>query len=152
MKFDTLDEVLSFALDRETKARSLYLAFQKRVKDPAARKLLGELAGQEEEHGRILEKARATHRMSPVGGTCAVADMKLADYMVGRELGPDSEPQDVMMFAMQMEKRSSDFYRELAKHYEGTPLADAFAALADQERCHKEALEKEYEERFLQWM
>jgi rubrerythrin len=40
----------------------------------------------------------------------------------------------------------------LTKNYEGTTLADVFARLADQERCHKQTLEKEYEDRFLQWM
>lgn len=152
MKFKTLDDVLKYAIGKEKKSNQLYRMFQKKVKDPAAKKLLGELAEQETGHRKILEEALKTHKMHNIGGKCEVADMKLADYMVERELGPDSDPQDVMMFAMQMEKLSYDFYRELLKNYEGTKLGSAFAKLSDEERCHKETLEKEYEEHFMQWM
>ncbi len=152
MKFKTLDDVLKFAIGKEKKSNKLYFMFQKKVKDPAAKKLLGELANQEEGHRKILEEALKTHKMHNVGGKCEVADMKLTDYMTERELKPDSDPQDVMMVAMQMEKLSYDFYRELLKNYKGTKLAGAFAKLTDEERCHKETLEKEYEEHFMQWM
>ncbi|MCX5835182.1 MAG: ferritin family protein [Deltaproteobacteria bacterium] len=152
MKFKTLDDVLKFAIGKETKSNKLYLMFQKKVKDPAAKKLLSEMADQEAGHRKLLEEALKTHRMHAIGGKCEVADMKLTDYMVERELKPDSDPQDVMMFAMQMEKLSYDFYQELLKNYEGTKLAGAFAKLTDEERCHKETLEKEYEEHFMQWM
>jgi len=152
MKFKTLDEVLKFAIGKEKKSNKLYLMFQKKVNDPAAKKLLGELANQEEGHRKLLEEALKTHKTHSIGGKCEVADMKLTDYMVERELKPDSDPQDVMMFAMQMEKLSYDFYRELLKNYKGTKLAVAFEKLTDEERCHLEPLEKEYEEHFMQWM
>ena len=152
MNFKTLDDVLKFAIRKEKKSNKLYRMFQKMVKDPAAKKLLGELADQEEGHRRLLEDALKTHKMHSIGGKCEVADMKLTDYMIERELKPDGDPQDVMMFAMQMEKLSYDFYRELLKNYKGTKLAGAFAKLTDEERCHKETLEKEYEEHFMQWM
>jgi rubrerythrin len=152
MKFKTLDDVLKYAIDKEKKSSKLYLMFQKKVKDQAARKLLGELAEQESGHRKLLEEALQTHKTHKIGGKCEVADMKLTDYMVERELGPDSDPQDVMMYAMQMEKLSYDFYKELLKNYKGTKIAAALAKLTEEERCHKETLEKEYEERFMQWM
>ena len=72
--------------------------------------------------------------------------------MVEIELTADSAPPDIMVFAMQMEKKSFDFYNGLLAQYKGTGLEALFSRLAREEMRHKEILEKEYETHFAQWM
>jgi rubrerythrin len=72
--------------------------------------------------------------------------------MVPQEIGKDSSAQDVMVFAMKMEEASHSLYRTMQGNYEGTELESVFARLAQEELRHKETLEREYEDHFMQWM
>jgi rubrerythrin len=79
-------------------------------------------------------------------------DLQVSDYMVEIELTADSTPQDIMVAAMQMEKKAFDFYNGLLAQYKGTELEPLFTRLSREEMRHKEILEKEYETHFSRWM
>jgi len=57
-----------------------------------------------------------------------------------------------MMFAMKKEQEAYNMYQMLLGNYEGTEIEDIFSRLSQQELHHKEILEREYEEHFMQWM
>ncbi len=90
--------------------------------------------------------------MELIEGKKAVKDLHLSDYMVTEDIGPDSTPQNVMMFAMKKEQEAYNMYQMLLGNYEGTEIEDIFSRLSQQELHHKEILEREYEEHFMQWM
>ena len=72
--------------------------------------------------------------------------------MVTEDIGPDSTPQDVMLFAIKKEQEAYSIYHMLLGNYEGTELEELFSKLAKEELRHKESLEREYEEHFMQEM
>lgn len=152
MNVATLKEALLFAMDKERKAHELYLLFRGKVKDDAARTLLQELADQEMGHWKMIREALDSGSVEGIGAKTKGRDIQVSDYMVEIELTPDSSPQDIMVFAMQMEKKALDFYGGLRDRYRGTDLEALFSRLAREEMRHKEILEKEYEEHFAQWM
>ena len=152
MNFATLKDALAFAMDKEKKANELYLLFRGKVKDEAAKTLLKDLADQEMGHYRMIQAALQGGSIEVIGARATGRDIQVSDYMVEIELGPDSTPQDIMVSAMQMEKKAFDYYSALLEQYRGTALEALFTRLAREEMRHKEILEKEYEQHFSQWM
>jgi len=152
MKFTSLNDVLTFAIRREHDARELYMMFRNMVKDPGAKALLEDLANQELGHKNLLEHALKKENVELIEGKKAVKDLHLSDFMVTEDIGPDSTPQNVMMFAMKKEQEAYNMYQMLLGNYEGTEIEDIFSRLSQEEMHHKEILEREYEEHFMQWM
>jgi rubrerythrin len=152
MNFESLNDVLTFAIRREHDAYELYMMFRNMVKDPGAKALLEDLANQELGHKNLLENALKGGTIARIGGKKKIQDLRLSDYMVTEEVGPDSSPQDVMLFAMKKEEEAYNIYHMLLGNYEGTEIEELFSKLAQEELRHKETLEREYEEHFMQWM
>ena len=152
MKLESLNDVLTFAIRREHDAYELYLMFRDMVKDPGAKLLLEDLANQELGHKNLLENALKGGTIERIGGKKETKDLHFDDYMVTEDIGPDSNPQDVMLFAIKKEQEAYSIYHMLLVNYEGTVLEELFSRLAKEEQRHKEILEQEYEEHFMQWM
>jgi rubrerythrin len=152
MDFATLKDALTFAMEKEKKAKELYLLFRGKVKDEGAKALLKDLADQELGHWKMIREALRTGAVEEIGAKAKGRDLQVSDTMVEVELTADSTPQDIMVCAMQMEKKAFDFYYGLLARYKGTGLEALFSRLAREEMRHKEILEKEYETHFAQWM
>jgi rubrerythrin len=152
MKLESMNDVLTFAIRREHDAYELYLMFRDMVKDPGAKALLEDLANQELGHQRLLENALKGGNVGGIGGKKEIKDLRLGDYMVTEDIGPDSSPQEVMLFAIKKEQEAYNIYHMLLSNYEGTELEELFSRLIREEQQHKETLEREYEEHFMQWM
>jgi rubrerythrin len=152
MKFDTLQDILTFAIRREHDARELYLMFRDRVKDAGAKTLLEDLANQELGHKNLLENVLKGGMIEHIGGEAKVTDLHLSDYIIAEDIGSGSSPQDVMLFAIKKEQEAYNIYHRLHGNYEKSELGGLFSRLAKEELSHKETLEREYEEHFMQWM
>lgn len=152
MKLESMNDVLTFAIRREHDARELYLMFRDMVKDPGAKALLEDLANQELSHKNLLENALKKGNMELIEGKRKVKELHLSEYMVTEDIGPDSTPQKVMLFAIKKEEEAYNMYQMLLGNYEGTEVEELFSRIAQQEMDHKEILEREYEEHFMQWM
>lgn len=152
MTFESLKDVLHFAIRKEHDARELYLMFRDMVKDPGAKTLLQELADQELGHKNLLQKAMDEGGVETLVGKHPVQDLRVSDAFVADPIGPQSSPQDIMIFAMKNEQASYDLYKVMEDNYGGTALASLFSRLAKEELHHKETLERQYEEHFMQWM
>lgn len=152
MKFGSLEEALQFAKDKEQKACDLYTTFRDIVNNTAAKKLLDELANQELGHKKMIEDALTTGNVANIGGKRKIEEVSFSDYMLPTDITVESSPQDVMTFAMKMEQSAYDLYNSLLENYGGTDLEVLFSRLAREELKHKEILEEQYEEHFMQWM
>ncbi|MBA7486334.1 hypothetical protein ES707_21892 [subsurface metagenome] len=152
MKFESLENALTFAAGKENASYTLYTSFRNIVKNRAAKKLLEELAAQELKHKELIEGALASGDVGTIGGKKDISEISFSDYMVAGTIGPGSDPQDIMQFAMKMEQAAYDLYNGLLENYVGTDLAPLFSRLAQEELKHKEILEDQYEKHFAQWM
>jgi rubrerythrin len=152
MEFESLENALRFAAEKEDASYKLYTSFQNIVKNEASRKLLEELASQELNHKALIENALTTGDVATIGGKKDISTIGFSDYIVSGSIGPKSNPQDVMQFAMKMEQAAYDLYADLLENYGGTSLEPLFSRLAREELQHKEILEDQYEKHFAQWM
>ena len=141
MKFESLESALTFAADKENASYTLYTSFRNIVKNTAAKKLLEELAAQELNHKELIENALASGDVGTIGGKQNIREISFSDYMVAGTIGPESDPQDVIQFAMKMEQAAYDLYNSLLKNYAGTNLEPLFSRLVQEELTHKEILE-----------
>jgi rubrerythrin len=74
-----------------------------------------------------------------------VADLKIADYVVDVEAGPEMDYKDVLVLAMRKEKASFHLYTDLAEEVENLAQKKMFLTLAQEEAKHKLRFEIEYD-------
>jgi len=149
----TLEAALEKAIEQERNSFETYRQALRIAQDRQARKLLEELASEELEHMHVLQKAL-------IGETVALHEkgestgppMNLTYFLSDKPLDPNSSPQDVMVHAIHDEKRSVDFYHQMATQCSGAPMEDIFSKLHKEEKIHLARLEEAYEKLYLSQM
>jgi rubrerythrin len=141
-KFDTVDEVLDFAIGREIDAQSFYMRLSKMVKDPELAKTLISLAAEELDHETKLQAVRL--------GKAALSDQEvgsldIVDYTKDVSPGPDMSYTDLLVIGMKKEETSRRLYINLALIAKQHNLRDTFLLLAKEETQHKMRFELEYD-------
>ena len=149
----TLEAALEKAIEQEQRSFEIYRRALQVVEDQSARKLLKELAEEELEHKNALEKAL-------VGETAALhgeeektgPSMNLTLFVQEKPLDKNASPQDALAFAMHDEKRSVDFYQQMATQCGGAPMEEIFSRFQKDETKHLARLEETYESLFMSQM
>jgi rubrerythrin len=78
--------------------------------------------------------------------------MNLTYFLQKKPLDANSSPQDVMVYAIHDEKRSVEFYKQMATQCGGAPMAEIFSKLQQEEAIHLARLEETYEKLFMTQM
>lgn len=141
-------DVLSLAIRKEIEACGLYTNVAQRTDNPAAKTLLHELAAEEARHRSALEGVPA-EQVEAFNPPSAGQDLKIAEYLEPRPLGPDSGLQEVLIHAMKREAEARDFYATMAAATEDAQLTDLLEKLSAMEGSHKSRLEAFYDDVFL---
>ena len=142
-EFGSIDEVMEFAIDREIEANQLYTNLAQQTKSITMRKVFEDFAKEELGHKTKLETMKANKLTVPME---KVTDLKIADYVVDVEPGPDMDYQDVLIMAMKKEKASFHLYTDLAEVIENQAQKETFLSLAREEAGHKLRFEIEYDD------
>jgi len=144
---DELSEVLDSAIYKEIASQAVYEAAQGKTDDPAARKLLKELASQEVGHAEKLkslkEKGSVTrwHREK-------VTDLKMDAYLTGGGTLEGAGMQDTLIFAIKREQQSIEFYSRMMGMMRDPKAKELCANLVNEELHHKRRLETLYDDLF----
>lgn len=142
MDFNTIDEILDFAIGRENEAIQLYKDLAGKVEKPEMRKVLLGFIREEQEHRIKLEDVKA-------GGVVLsdeeMGNLDIADDIEGGEARPDMSYADILVFAMKKENASIQLYTDLAKVVQDEELKDMFMWLAQEEAEHKLRFKMEYD-------
>jgi rubrerythrin len=149
----TLEAALEKAIEQERSSFETYRQALRTVEDRQARMVLEELASEELEHMNVLQKAL-------IGETIALHEkgestgppMNLTYFLADKPLDITSSPQDVMIHAIHDEKRSVDFYNQMATQCAGAPMQEIFSKLREEEKIHLARLEEAYEKLYLSQM
>ena len=141
-KFDSIEEVLEFAIDREIEANQFYNHLAQQSTNETMKKVFEDFAREELGHKAKLEAAKANTTIMP---TEKVTDLKIADYVADVTPQPDMNYQDVLILAMKKEKASFHLYTDLADMVENQAQKEIFWALAQEEARHKLRCEIEYD-------
>lgn len=145
--FESVDEVIEFAIGQEIKAAEFYRGFAEKATYPGIRKMCLEMAVEEDRHKDMLEKLKAG---VPSGlARERVTDLKISDYLRSFWLDPEADQQDLLIAAMKSESRAEQLYLDLADICETPDIREVLLRLAAEEGSHKDAFEKQYDDRIL---
>ncbi len=146
----TPKEMLDVAIQLEERGREFYATAADLVRHPGARELLRELAEDEVGHADLFRGIQAREDYESLATGRAPQDLRLADYLVASNLGPDSTPQDILVTAIQMEQAAVSLFSAWLDLYRGTDIETLIQGLVLEERRHKARLEAAYHDLFLE--
>jgi rubrerythrin len=140
------------AIKTEEQSIALYSTALENAKYPESKIFFKELVEQEVGHKNKLQAILADPtKMTELGTKSqSVQDLKIVDMLQDIPLSPTADYQTILIYAAKREKSSYDYYKMLALGLKGTPMADLFNKLAQEEQTHKNKLEKEYDDCVLQ--
>ena len=140
--FDSIDEVLDFAISREIEAHDFYKDLAETVQKPDLRKTLQNFAADELEHRVKLKAVKAgKFRIKPE----RVGHLGIADIARPMQPRPGMSYVETLIVAMRKEKKAFKLYIDLANMAQTEKLKHMFLLLAQEEANHKLQLEIEYD-------
>jgi len=141
-KIKSVDDLLNYAITRETEAHRVYTNLAKAVKKDAMREIFGGFAAEEAWHREKLEAVKA--------GELSIGDEEIGSLGITDRL-PEVKPTtdmnyvDALAFAMKKEKAAYTLYSNLAMVAQNESLRQTLEKLAQEEAYHKLRLEIEYD-------
>jgi desulfoferrodoxin-like iron-binding protein len=146
--FQSLQEILDFAMEKEDEAREFYLDWSKKLENPALREVFVTFAGEEAKHKEKIQRIKSGGTLS--SSAKPVTDLKIVDYLVDISPTPEIDYQEALIIAMKREKASFKLYNDLASKTDDSQIQALFVSLAQEEAKHKLRLETEYEKEIYQ--
>jgi rubrerythrin len=135
---------LKTAVRREERTSAAYVNQAKKMRDPAAKKVLETLAKQELGHANkllnVLNKGADLSMLGKKERELA-GELRVVNDDV-RDIERSTEAVNVLRKAARAEDNSGRLYRSLEKVYKGLDVSGLFAKLAEEEDKHKERIEK----------
>jgi rubrerythrin len=146
-KFNSTEEILLFAIEREQEAVNFYTRLSANSKNDEMKRVFEEFAMEEVGHKAKLQKIKdeQIYIFSPEN----VLDLNISDYVVPDVITPDISYQAALIVAMNREKAAFKLYLKLASLTDIPALKELFMALAQEESKHKLRFEIEYDENVL---
>jgi rubrerythrin len=142
IKFGSVDEVLDFAIARESEANLLYVRLADMVKKPEIVKVFRDLAAEEVEHRIRLEAVKAGEVSIEEE---EVGNLNISDHVLDVEPHPNMDYTELLVVAMKKEDLSYKLYTNLAAISLKKELRDIFLKLAQEEAGHRLRFETEYD-------
>jgi rubrerythrin len=140
MEFVSLREIIDYAVQKEEEAMEFYQGLAAKVKHAAVAEELRKMAAVEQGHRDRLKNMDMSAGFT--GGKPPKEDLKIADYLVDVEPGPNMSYRDVVQVAMKRELASMRLYNDLAKIIADSAARQLFEQLAGEESAHKQYFEK----------
>ena len=142
--FNSVDEILDFAIKAEQDAVDFYTDLSKSMVHPEMQSVFIEFAQEEVKHKAKLTKVKEENIFEL--SKEKIADLKIADYTVVIKPNPDMSYQDALILAMNREKAAFKLYTKLSTKTDDENLKSLFLSLAQEESKHKLRFELEYDE------
>jgi len=144
-RFESVDEILDFAIANETEASQFYTDLATKMDNPAMRKAFEDFALEEQGHRAKLEAVKRGEYPFEAKAI-DVENLSLADYLVESEPRPDMGYAEALILAMKKEKAAYKLYLNLAAVSPTGDLMNLFMSLAAEEAKHKLRFEIEYDD------
>ncbi len=143
-KFNSIEDVLDFAINAEQEAVDFYTQLAEKSKTEDMRFVFISFA--QEEIGHKLRLTKIKNEGSCTLEAKEIADLKISDYIVNVKPTHDMSYQDALVLAMSKEKAAFKLYLALSKRATDQDMKDVFLSLAQEESKHKLRFEIEYDE------
>ncbi len=142
--FDSVNEILDFAMNSEQEAIDFYTTLADRMKNEEMKTVFLQFAKEEVGHKAKLRKIKEEGLFDM--DVEKVRDLKISDYVVHTKASDDMEYSDALVLAMNREKAAFRLYTKLAERTDHPGLKKIFQALAVEESKHKLRFEIEYDD------
>ena len=146
-QWSSADEILDFAIHNEEEAAKFYTDLAGKMDSAAMREVFEDFAREEKEHKAKLLGVKQSGKMEQASER--IHDLKIGDYLVDVEPGPQMDYQQALILAMKQEKAAFKLYTDLAAAAADPDLRRLLLALAQEEAKHKLRFEVEYDEHIL---
>jgi rubrerythrin len=143
-KYNSVEEILDFAIAREVEANEFYMELAERMERPEMRKVFEDFAKEERGHKAKLEAVKKGE-FQISSNEEEVPSLDIADYVVDVEPKPNMSYAEALIVAMKKEKAAYRLYLDLASVAGNEELTDMFLSLANEEAKHKLRFEIEYD-------
>ncbi len=147
-KFNTIDDVISFAIDNETQAHQWYLQLAAKMNNPTMRKVFEDFAKEELGHKTRLESMRQD-KIPLIAAGEKIPDLAIAENSPDVQPTANMDYQAALLLAMKKEKSAFALYSNLAAAVSEPTIKNALLAMAQEEAKHKLRFELEYDEAVL---
>ncbi len=144
MQFNSVDEILDFAIGEEEKAADFYTKLSETSSKPNIKDMFRQFANEEKGHKAKLLAAKQGKQL--LKSEQKILDLKIGDHLEQVELTPNIDFQDALILAMKAEKNAFRLYNTLAQQAEDPGIKDMLLALANEEAKHKLRFETEYDD------
>ncbi len=138
VKFNSINDILEFAIARETEANRLYTRLANEIVYPELRELCTNMAKEELEHQKKL-KLQLKEKDE------AIYDFDVSDYIVEGNVDIFMDREELLCFASKKEDVSVKLYTDLAAKVKDKNFRDVLLSLAREEMEHKKKCDAEYE-------
>lgn len=148
MEFESLNDIVDYAIEREKEAAEFYETVFKEESLSGTREMLGEFAGQERKHQKLLERFK-THGLDDSVEAYKlkwIKDIKRSNFAVDMEYRPGMAYHELLMLAMKREEKALALYNELLAKADTPDSQKLFKMLCQEEAKHKLSLETLYDD------
>jgi rubrerythrin len=150
MKFESVDEILDFAISKEEEAAQFYINLADRMAPLNMKEVFEDFAQEEKKHKEKLLLVKGGKKLLLTREK--VMDLKIGDSLVVVDTTievSDITYQEALIIAMKAEKAAFRLYQDLAKTTKDSELKNLFLSLAQEEAKHKLRFEIEYDDNIL---
>jgi rubrerythrin len=147
MKFDSVDKILDFAIQKEQNSADFYTDLANKMELEHMKEMFVQFASEEKGHKAKLIAVKDGKQM--LAAEERVQDLKIGENLVDVDLSGDLGYQEALILAMKAEKASFRLYNDLATATDDANLKQIFLNLAQEEAKHKLRFEIEYDDQIL---
>jgi rubrerythrin len=146
MNFNSFEEILDFAIEREIQAVNFYQNLVDRETFPASKQTLAEFVEEERKHQLLLEEFKKGNRSVVEYDYVWIPDIKRSDYIVDMKYEPGMDFVEILRLAMKREEKALRLYNALATRTNDADCVQLFKMLAQEEAKHKQTFETLYDD------
>ena len=148
MEFQSIQDILDFAIAGEKKAAAFYTEAAKEESMSGAKEMLKEFAQEERKHQTLLEEFKVKGFASGISEYKFkwITDIKRSNYVVDMEYRKGMAYNELLMLAMKREEKALALYNEMLAQADTAEGKKLFKVLCQEEAKHKLALETMYDD------
>ncbi len=148
MKFENLEAILDFAIEKEIEAAEFYTNLSKTDAFSGSGKMFEKFATEERKHQKMLEDFKSQGVTTSMVGYKFkwITDIKRSNYVVDLEYSPEMGYNEILMLAMKREETALKLYNEFLAQTDSEEGKTLFKILCQEEAKHKLALETMYDD------
>ena len=148
MEFQSIQDILDFAISKEKEAAAFYTDAGKEESMSGAKEMLKEFAQEERKHQTLLEEFKKKGFASGISEYKFkwITDIKRSNYVVEMKYRKGMAYNELLMLAMKREEKALALYNEMLAKADTAEGKKLFKMLCQEEAKHKLSLETMYDD------